>query len=100
MNTEQTDQARPIIAAVGNTAPSAAALRWAASEALRRRMTLTVIHVDDADQRTDTRLERDPVGTSRLTQERVARRVASWLGPVTAEVDVTIQTARVRWSRC
>ena len=93
MSIEQT-QTRPIIAAVNSTAPSAAALRWGASEACRRRTRLTVIHVDHPDLRTDSRLERDPVGTSTLTREGVARRVAGWLGPAAEEVDVTIQTIR------
>lgn len=99
MSIDTESRQRPVMVAVNNTDASAAAVRWAALEANRLGTRLEVIHVDDPGSSSDRRLERDPVGSFRLRQQRVVRRVADSIGPHVADVDVTVQVTKGRLSR-
>jgi nucleotide-binding universal stress UspA family protein len=82
-----------ILVGFSNSAASAAALRWAASEAKRGQCRIRVLHVEDDGERADIRLDalsQEAARSSTYRSTSFAQRGMDVLGDDAAEIGVTM----------
>jgi nucleotide-binding universal stress UspA family protein len=80
-----------IVVGLENTPSSAAALRWAAGEAVRLGAHLLAVHAWELPARPDRVLEHDLAGERREVCERAHAWVIDALAPIGIDVPVTIE---------
>ncbi len=87
---------QPLVVGLSHSAASAAAVRWALQEAVRRSCPVRVVHVSDAAEHADARLDR---GDEAEAQQLLFGRVGDLMDDLPPDVEeVTVSVARLQGS--